>query len=343
MRRRERAEDEVERPKAAVDDEARRAVAVAPTICSTDVPAWISPPSSRICVLERVDQRLVAALEPAHHLGARLVARLGHPARARPDVRRRQVVVAPVELRVEQRRPQPLEHAPAGPALEPLEERRLVELVVGLRELAARDERRRVVGGRAAAGAEMSGTPSARSSRTAARRRRSRPWSGGSGTVAEPELLGEPANAVVGRQDDVVEAIDRVAVEVEGADEPAEVGRALVERDRTPACASRYAAVIPRMPPPTIATLGGPFTTTAGCRPSAGGAASASRRASSRTTGILLLPSRRLQSSGPAPRSTRTPRAVSFDEELGLAREAGLARSSRRRSGRIRSRSVDAR
>src|SRR2546430_13457911 len=34
-------------------------------------------------VLECVDQRLVAAVEPPHHLGARLVARLRHP--ARPD------------------------------------------------------------------------------------------------------------------------------------------------------------------------------------------------------------------------------------------------------------------
>ena len=49
--------------------------------------------------------------------------------------------------------------------------------------------------------------------------------------VAEPELLSQTANAAVGRKDDVVEAIDGVAVEVEGANKPAEVGRALVERD----------------------------------------------------------------------------------------------------------------
>ena len=53
--------------------------------------------------------------------------------------------------------------------------------------------------------------------------------SAGSGSRSpSPSSVGEPEHAVVGRQDDVVEAVDRVAVEVERADEAAEVVRALV-------------------------------------------------------------------------------------------------------------------
>src|SRR5205085_11537694 len=47
--------------------------------------------------------------------------------------------------------------------------------------------------------------------------------------AAEPELLGQTAYAVVGRQDHVIEAIDAMPVEVEGADEAAEIARALVD------------------------------------------------------------------------------------------------------------------
>ena len=49
--------------------------------------------------------------------------------------------------------------------------------------------------------------------------------------VAEPELGGEPADAVVRGQDDVVVAVDADAVEVGRGREPAELAVALVDRD----------------------------------------------------------------------------------------------------------------
>ena len=49
--------------------------------------------------------------------------------------------------------------------------------------------------------------------------------------VADAELVGQAEDPVVARQDDVVEAIGGRPVEVEGPDEPAQVRRALVERD----------------------------------------------------------------------------------------------------------------
>ena len=57
---------------------------------------------------EPVDQRLVAALDRAHDLAPALGAGAGRAAHARPQVRRGQVVVAAVELGVQQRRPQAL-------------------------------------------------------------------------------------------------------------------------------------------------------------------------------------------------------------------------------------------
>ena len=189
--------------------------------------------------LERVDQRLVAALGPAHHLAAGTVARRRHAPRARPDVRRGQVVVAAVELRVEQRLPEALDDAPAARATEPVEERDVVEVVVGL--LSAGSGRRTAPGAadRAAAGEGTSrnsfGDVIEKQPPVAVEADLRRPEAEG---VAEPELLGEADHAVVRRQDDVVEAIDSVAVEVERADEPAEVRRALEDaRPRTPACA----------------------------------------------------------------------------------------------------------
>src|SRR5206468_11319660 len=52
--------------------------------------------------------------------------------------------------------------------------------------------------------------------------------------VAEPELFREAPHAVVGREDHVVEAVDRPPVEAERADEPAEAARAFVQRDLYP-------------------------------------------------------------------------------------------------------------
>jgi hypothetical protein len=93
-------------------------------------------------LLERVDQGLVAALEPAHDLAAALVARRAHSPRPCPDVRGRQVVVGAVELRVEQRLPQLLDDAAAAVPAQPGVERLVVELVVPLRQLAAGDKGR---------------------------------------------------------------------------------------------------------------------------------------------------------------------------------------------------------
>ena len=48
--------------------------------------------------------------------------------------------------------------------------------------------------------------------------------------LVQAELAREPEDAVVRRQDHVVEAVGRGSVEVEGADEAAEIRRSLVER-----------------------------------------------------------------------------------------------------------------
>src|SRR6266545_3569650 len=106
-----------------------------------------------------------------------------------------------------------------GAAAQPLEQGRVVELVVLLRELTARDEcaeahavarleQRKAdeLGGRRHR-EQLPVAVEADLRRTEAE------------AVAEPELLGEAANAVVGRQNDVVEAVGGVAVEVERADE----------------------------------------------------------------------------------------------------------------------------
>ena len=218
----------VERAEASLDDEAgdgvgasdlvhlRPGVHLAAELADADV--------------ERVDQRLVTALEPAHHLVAVGVARRRHPPGARPDVRRRQVVEASVELRVEQRLPQPLERAAPAPALEPREQRLVVEARVRAADLAARGE---------AAEADPVRERQERERQQLARRRHREQAPvvveadlarAETEAVAEAELLREAARAVVAGQDHVVEAVDALAVEVERADEPAEVGCALVER-----------------------------------------------------------------------------------------------------------------
>src|SRR4029453_6780249 len=96
-RRCERAEDEVERPEASVDDEAFGTRAGASDLLHGGPGVELAAERTD-AGLERVDQRLVAALEPAHHLGAGAVAGLGHALRARPDVRGGKVVVAAVQL-----------------------------------------------------------------------------------------------------------------------------------------------------------------------------------------------------------------------------------------------------
>jgi hypothetical protein len=180
--------------------------------------------------LEGVDQGLVAALEPAHHLAPALVARRPHPAGARPDVGRGQVLVAAVELRVEQRAPELVDDAAAAQAPQPRVQLHLVERLVRLRQLAAGDERREADALERVQEREGQELPRRRHREETAvvveadLRRAEAP------AVAEPELLREAEHAVVGREDDVVEAVGGRAVEVEGADEAAEVGRALEQR-----------------------------------------------------------------------------------------------------------------
>ena len=81
-------------------------------------------------VREPVDERLVAALDRAHDLVALAVTRARDAVHARPQVGGRQVVVAAVELGVEQRAPQALPQAVAARAAGPRLQPELVELRV---------------------------------------------------------------------------------------------------------------------------------------------------------------------------------------------------------------------
>ncbi len=135
-----------------------------------------------------------------------------------------------VELGVEERLPQLLDDSAPAVPLEPLEERLVIELVVLLGQLAARDEHRepgpfvraeqwkRQELLRRGHGEEPPVSVEADS------RRPETPL------VTEPELVGEADDPIVARQDDVVEAIDGRPVEVEGPDQPAQVRRPLEER-----------------------------------------------------------------------------------------------------------------
>ena len=181
-------------------------------------------------LLEGVDDRLVAAVEPAHDLAAALVARRAHPARPRPDVGGGQVVELAVELGVEERLPQLLDHSAPAVPLEPVEQRLVIELVVLLGQLAARDEHREphaLVRAEQWKGQELLRRGHREEPSVAVEadpRRLEAPL------VAEAELVGEADDPIVARQDDVVEAIGGRPVEVEGPHEPAQVRRPLVER-----------------------------------------------------------------------------------------------------------------
>ena len=115
--------------------------------------------------------------------------------------------------------------------LEPLEQGLVVELVVLLRQLAAGDECRQphpLVRAEQRKGEELLRRGHREEPPVAVEadlRRLEAPL------VADTELVGEAADAIVARQNDVVEAIGGGPVEVEGPHEPAQVGRALVERD----------------------------------------------------------------------------------------------------------------
>ena len=116
-------------------------------------------------------------------------------------------------------------------APEPLLERLVVEPVVPLGQLAAGDECRQpraVVRAQEREGEELLRRGHREEPSVAVEADPRRPEAP---AVAETELVGEADHAIVRRQHDVVEAVDGGAVEVERADEPAEVGRALVERD----------------------------------------------------------------------------------------------------------------
>ena len=139
-------------------------------------------------------------------------------------------MVAAVELRVEQGLPKALDDAPAGRPTEPLEQRDLVQVLVGLLQLAT---------GRKSAKAQAIGKREEREREELAAARSSRPAAVAvdadlrgpeSEGVAEPELVGEADHAVVGGKHDVVEAIDVMAVEVERADEASQARRARTPR-----------------------------------------------------------------------------------------------------------------
>ncbi len=231
--RRECAEDEVERPVPALDDEARRGATGLCDLVDTgpdvDLGAELAQPA-----LDRVDQRRVAAFEGAHDLGAALVARLRHPLRARPDVGRGDVVVAAVELRVQERLPELLDDSAAAEPPQPLDERRAVELVVILDELAPGDEGRQpsaLEGLEQREGQELfrRGHGEEPSVAVEAHLRGLE-----AELVAQAELLGQAEHAVVRRQVDVVEAIDRAPLEVERAHQASQVRRTLVDGDLHP-------------------------------------------------------------------------------------------------------------
>ena len=114
--------------------------------------------------------------------------------------------------------------------LEPIQQRLVIELVVSLGQLTARDERRQahaLVRAEQGKREELFRRGHREESSVAVEadpRRLKAPF------VAETELVGEADDPIVARQDDVVEAVGGRPVEVEGPHEPAQVRRALVER-----------------------------------------------------------------------------------------------------------------
>ena len=210
-----------------------------PAIWSTAVAGVHLAAERAIARGERLDQRLVAALEPAHDLAAAPVARARHATRARPEVGRGQVVVATVELGVEQRLPQALDepapHSPAQPGLERgLVERCVVARSSWQRATNAREPQR----GRAA-------RSSGKRQELARRVHREQPpvvveadaRRPEAEAVAEAELVREAEDAVVRRQDHVVEAVDRRPSKSKAPTRPPRSRRALVDAStRTPAC-----------------------------------------------------------------------------------------------------------
>ncbi len=136
---------------------------------------------------------------------------------------------------------------------------------------------------------------------------------------------------------DVVEAVDPVAVEVERADEPAEVARALVERTRgrRPGQAGVRRSVRGcrrrRQQPETpsraerLLRSDGFLSADRISRNRAGERACASRRGSSGGRASCSRPTRRVQSSSTGTSSIVAPSDASLREQLSLAGEAGLA------------------
>ena len=137
------------------------------------------------------------------------VAGLRHPARPRPDVRGREIGEPAVELRVEERQPQPLDHAPPAGAPQPLARS-------GVSSRLCMPARRTGSGRRTwpsepvvrSKERERREARAPSSSRTGGRRRRSRPSSAGSASGR----AGRPCRPGPGRdrprQDHVVEAVD---------------------------------------------------------------------------------------------------------------------------------------
>ena len=229
-RRRQRAENVVEALEATVNDHPDGAAALGGDLLDGRPCVHLAAKGDD-SLLERVDDRLVTAVEPAHDLAATLVARRAHPARARPDVRGRQVLELAVELGVEERLPQPFDDSASTQAPQPFVQRLVVQRVVPGGELTASDEERQpraLVRAEQREGQELLRRGHREEPAIAVEADLRRPEAP---VVAESELGCKTDNPIVARQHDVVEAIDRRAVEVEGADEPAEVRCALVERD----------------------------------------------------------------------------------------------------------------
>ena len=108
MRAQQGGDHLVVRPEAAVDDHALGPARGGRHVAATGVSGEHLSPALADRGAERVHERLVAAADPAHHLVPGVVPRAGRAPHARPQVGGGQVVVAAVELRVEQRPPEAL-------------------------------------------------------------------------------------------------------------------------------------------------------------------------------------------------------------------------------------------
>ena len=184
-------------------------------------------------VRQAVDEHLVAALDRPHDLAGRAVARAGHPPAARPQVGRGQVVEAAVELRVQQRAPERVPQPRAAASAQPVLQAEALQVVVGALELAAGGEGGQARLVRGAQPREGQQLPGRRHRRQTAVLEEARAGAAeAERVVAQPDLRGQRADAVVRGQDDVVVAVDRDPAERRRPGQAAELRVALVDRHR---------------------------------------------------------------------------------------------------------------